>query len=70
LLTFLVIPAFAAAMLGRLNSLPITVAAGIGIGVLEALAITLPGFAPFRTSVPFLVALAALPFFRNNARTA
>lgn len=70
LLTFLVIPAFAAAMLGRLNSLPITVAAGIGIGVLEALAITLPGFAPFRTSVPFLVALAALPFFRNDARKA
>ncbi|GAB1385960.1 branched-chain amino acid ABC transporter permease [Melaminivora sp.] len=70
LLTFLVIPAFAAAMLGRLNSLPITVAAGIAIGLLEALAITVPGFAPFRTSVPFMVALAALPFFRNDTRKA
>lgn len=70
LLTFLVIPAFAAAMLARLTSLPMTVAAGVAIGVLEALAITLPGFAPYRTAVPFLVALAALPFFRNDTRKA
>lgn len=70
LLTFLVIPAFAAAILGRLNSLPVTVAAGISIGVLEALAITVPGFAPYRTAVPFLVALAAILFFRSDARKA
>jgi branched-chain amino acid transport system permease protein len=67
LLTFLVIPAFAAAILGRLASLPVTVAAGIAIGVLEAVAITVPGFAPFRTAVPFLVALTAVAFFRNPA---
>ena len=36
LLTFLVIPAFAAAIIGRLASLPATVAGGIAIGVLEA----------------------------------
>ncbi len=70
LLTFLVIPAFAAAILGRLNSLPVTVAAGISIGVLEALAITVPGFAPYRTAVPFLVALMAILFFRSDARKA
>ena len=70
LLTFLVIPAFAAAILGRLHSLPITVAAGVAIGVLEALAILVPGFAPFRTAVPFLMALAAILFFRNTTRKA
>ncbi|MCJ0766012.1 branched-chain amino acid ABC transporter permease [Variovorax terrae] len=70
LLTFLVIPAFAAAILGRLHSLPATVAAGLGIGVLEALAITVPGFAAYRTATPFLVALVAILFFRNTARKA
>jgi branched-chain amino acid transport system permease protein len=70
LLTFLVIPAFAAAILGRLNSLPVTVAAGLVIGVLEALAILLPGFAPYRTAVPFLLALVAIIFFRNTHRKA
>lgn len=70
LLTFLVIPAFAAAILGRLSSLPVTVVSGIAIGVIEALAILVPGFAPFRTAVPFLLALAAIIFFRNTGRKA
>jgi branched-chain amino acid transport system permease protein len=70
LLTFLVIPAFAAAIIGRLNSLPVTVAAGIGIGVVEAVAIVVPGFSPFRTAVPFLIALVAIIFFRNTTRKA
>lgn len=70
LLTFLVIPAFAAAIVGRLTSLPVTVAAGVVIGILEAMAILVPGFAPFRTAVPFLVALVAILFFRNTTRKA
>jgi branched-chain amino acid transport system permease protein len=70
LLTFLVIPAFAAAIVGRLQSLPVTVAAGVLIGVLEAVAILLPGVAPLRTAVPFLVALGAILFFRNTTRKA
>lgn len=70
LLTFLVIPAFAAAIVGRLTSLPVTVAAGVVIGILEAVAILVPGFAPFRTAVPFLVALVAILFFRNTTRKA
>lgn len=68
LLTFLVIPAFAAAIVGRLESLPVTVLAGILIGVAEALAILLRDFAPFRTAVPFLVALLAIFFLRNRTR--
>jgi branched-chain amino acid transport system permease protein len=70
LLTFLVIPAFAAAIVGRLESLPVTVASGIAIGILESTAILVPGFAPFRTAVPFLVALLAILFFRNTTRKA
>ncbi|MBS0441622.1 MAG: branched-chain amino acid ABC transporter permease [Proteobacteria bacterium] len=70
LLTFLVIPAFAAAIVGRLESLPVTVLAGVVIGVLEACAILVPGFAAFRTAVPFLVALLAILFFRNSTRKA
>ena len=64
-LTFLVIPAFAAAIIGRLRSLPITVAAGLGIGVLEAVAVLVPGFSPFRTATPFLIALLAIVLWRD-----
>jgi branched-chain amino acid transport system permease protein len=69
-LTFLVIPAFAAAIIGRLASLPVTVAAGLGIGILEAVAVLVPGFSAFRTAVPFLVALAAIVAWRDVARKA
>lgn len=69
-LTFLVIPAFAAAIIGRLSSLPATVAGGVLIGVLEALAVLVPGFAPFRAAVPFLVALAAVVAWRETGRKA
>lgn len=70
LLTFLVIPAFAAAILGRLSSLPATVAAGIVIGAIEAVAILVPGFAPYRTAVPFLLALLAIILFPRTQRIA
>jgi branched-chain amino acid transport system permease protein len=69
-LTFLVIPAFAAAIIGRLASLPVTVAAGLGIGMLEAVAVLVPGFAPFRTATPFLIALLAIVLWRDVSRKA
>lgn len=69
-LTFLVIPAFAAAIIGRLSSLPVTVAAGLGIGILEAVAVLVPGFSPFRTATPFLIALAAIAVWRDPSRKA
>lgn len=70
LLTFLVIPAFAAAILGRLSSLSVTVLAGLAIGVLEALSITWSAYSPYRSATPFLVAVAACLFFRNTTRKA
>jgi branched-chain amino acid transport system permease protein len=70
LLTFLVIPAFSAAIIGRLQSLPATVVGGILIGVLEALAIVVPGLAAFRSATPFVIALLMIAFFRPNNRLA
>lgn len=69
-LTFLVIPAFAAAIVGRLTSLPATVAGGLVIGMTEALAVVVPGFAPYRTATPFLIALAAVVAWREAGRKA
>jgi branched-chain amino acid transport system permease protein len=69
-LTFLVIPAFAAAIIGRLSSLPATVAAGLAIGMLEAVAVLVPGFSPFRTATPFLRALLAIVLWRDVSRKA
>lgn len=67
-LTFLVIPAFAAAIIGRLSSLPVTVAAGLAIGMLEAVAVLVPGFSPFRTATPFLIALLAIVLWPDVSR--
>lgn len=69
-LTFLVIPSLAAALIGRLRSLEITFAAGIGIGVLESI------LTPFQWSVvhdqkdmtPFVLAIIAVLWF-NRRRT-
>ena len=69
-LTFLVIPAFAAAIIGRLSSLPVTMAAGLAIGMLEAVAVLVPGFSPFRTATPFLIALLAIVLWRDVSRKA
>jgi branched-chain amino acid transport system permease protein len=59
-LTFLVIPAIAAAIVGRLSSLWVTAAAGIAIGLAEALLTPFLSLAPYRTAAPFVVALAAI----------
>jgi branched-chain amino acid transport system permease protein len=70
LLTFLVIPAFAGAIIGRLQSLPVTMMAGLAIGLLEALAIAVPGFAEYRSATPFVIALVMIAFSRPTARLA
>lgn len=59
-LTFLVIPAIAAAILGGLSSLTATAAFGIAIGVVEACLSILPSLAPYRTATPFVIALLAV----------
>lgn len=65
-LTFAVIPAIAAAVIGRFTSLPLTVAGGVVIGVCEALLTPVPVVGPFRTAVPFLFAVAALVWMQRR----
>jgi branched-chain amino acid transport system permease protein len=59
-LTFLVIPAMAAAMVGRMASLPATVAGGLLIGVIEALTSLQPGLQRYGSATAFVVAIGAV----------
>ena len=59
-LTFLVIPAMAAALVGRMNSLGWTVVGGLLIGVIEALANLQPQLQRYGSATAFVVAIAAV----------
>jgi branched-chain amino acid transport system permease protein len=59
-LTFMVIPAMAAAIVGRLNSLIGTLLGGLLIGLLEALGTPFQAIAPYRSLAPFVVAIVAI----------
>lgn len=65
-LTFAVIPAIAAAVVGRFASLPATVAGGLAIGVCEALLTPVPVVGPFRTAMPFLFAVGAMLWMQRK----
>ncbi|MDE2607093.1 MAG: branched-chain amino acid ABC transporter permease [Burkholderiales bacterium] len=67
-LTFLVIPAIAAAVVGRLESLPMTLAGGLVIGVVESMATLVRPIAPFRTAAPFVVAAVLLLWMQRHRR--
>ena len=41
-----------------------------GMSAGMAVTILVPGFSPFRTATPFLIALLAIVLFRNDARKA
>jgi len=62
-LTFLVIPAIAAAILGRLSSLPGAFVGGMVAGLIEALLIAFPDVANLRSAGPYLAALIFLTIF-------
>jgi branched-chain amino acid transport system permease protein len=66
-LTFLVIPAIAAAIMADLSSLAITAVAGIAIGVIEACLTLWPLLAPYRTAAPFFVSLLSVFFLAFRA---
>ena len=70
-LTLLVLQALAAAVVGRLVSLPITAAAAIGLGVVLNLSLKVLNDYPdvlggVRTSLPFVVLFAVLVFARRG----
>lgn len=67
-LTFLVIPALAAAIIGRLQSLSLTLVAGLLIGVVESLCTLLPALSPYRSATPFVLAVLAIFWLQRNNR--
>ncbi|HEY4044910.1 MAG TPA: branched-chain amino acid ABC transporter permease [Rhodopila sp.] len=56
-LTFLVIPAIAAAIFGRLQSLTGTAVGGFAAGVLESALTSVPTISSYRSGAPFVLAL-------------
>ena len=71
--TFLVIPALAAALIGRLTSLWVTLAAGFVIGIVQScltaftrVHIGARPLADYRTITPFVLAIVALLFFARR----
>jgi len=65
-LTFAVIPAIAAAVIGRFASLPATVAGALAIGVCEALLTPVPMIGPFRSATPFIFAVGAMLWMQRK----
>ncbi len=59
-LTYLVIPALAAALIGRLRSLWITLAAGFVIGLVQSCLTGFDAVQQYRTMAPFVLAIVAL----------
>lgn len=62
-LTFLVIPAIAAAIFGRLQSLAATAAGGFVAGIIEAVLSAVPAVAFYRSAAPFVLALLFITLF-------
>jgi len=67
-LTFLVIPALAACVVGQFRSLWWTLAGGLVIGVLEAIGTPYDSISQYRTAVPFLVAVAVIVWLQRHRR--
>ncbi|MGO8917517.1 MAG: branched-chain amino acid ABC transporter permease [Stellaceae bacterium] len=62
-LTFLVIPAIAAAIFGRLQSLAATAVGGFAAGIIEAVLSAVPAVAFYRSAAPFVLALLFITLF-------
>ncbi len=65
-LTFLVVPVLAAALVGRLASLGITLVAALAIGLVESCLTAVDAVAQYRTMTPFVVAIAAVLWFARR----
>jgi branched-chain amino acid transport system permease protein len=65
-LTFLVIPAVAAALLGGLTSLGATLIGGLVIGMVEGMLTSFSEVANYRSAAPFLIALLFVAFAGRN----
>ena len=62
-MTFFVIPALAAALIGQLRSLWVTLIAGFVIGLVQSCLTAFSDLAQYRTMTPFVLAIIALLWF-------
>lgn len=67
-LTFLVIASLSAALVGRLNSLGWTLAAGLAIGVVQSSLTAFSAVSSYRTVTPFVFAIVVLLWFGFGPR--
>ena len=65
-LTFLVISSLAAALIGRLRSLWVTLAGGLAVGLLQAVVTPYASVTAYRTAAPFVLAIIALLWFGRH----
>jgi branched-chain amino acid transport system permease protein len=65
-LTFFVIPALAAALIGQLRSLWGTLAAGFVIGIIQSCLTAFPSVSEYRMMTPFVLAIIALLWFARR----
>jgi branched-chain amino acid transport system permease protein len=68
-LTFYVIPALAAALIGELRSLWVTLAAGFVIGIVQSCLTAYSDIADYRNMTPFVLAIVALLWFVGRRQT-
>jgi branched-chain amino acid transport system permease protein len=69
-LTFLVIPAIAAAIFGRLQSLTATAIGGFAAGILESVLTIVPAVSSYRSSASYLLALIFITLVAGRNRMA
>jgi branched-chain amino acid transport system permease protein len=65
-LTFLVISSLAAALIGRLRSLWVTLAGGLAVGLAQAVATPYTSISSYRTGAPFVLAIVALLYLGRH----
>jgi branched-chain amino acid transport system permease protein len=65
-LTFLVISSLAAALIGRLRSLWVTLAGGLAVGLAQAVATPYASISAYRTGAPFVLAIVALLYLGRH----
>jgi branched-chain amino acid transport system permease protein len=68
-LTFLVIPALAASLIGQLRSLWVTLGAGFVIGIVYSCLNAFSSVAEYRTMTPFVLAIVALLWFARRPQS-
>jgi len=65
-LTFLVISSLAAALIGRLRSLWVTVLGGLGVGLVQAVLAPYETVSRYRSATPFVLAILALLYLSRR----